>query len=53
MENQQMHDLYVNLAKEVATCLLLEVVDLKKATSDYLSKCDGRFSLAKSLAEKA
>ncbi len=34
IENQQTHDLCVNLAREVATCLLLEVMDPKKATSD-------------------
>ncbi len=34
MGNQQMHALCVNLAREMAICLLLEVADLKKATSD-------------------
>ena len=47
-ENQQTHDLCVNLAREVATCLLLEVADPKKATSDYLSNGDGRLSWAMS-----
>jgi hypothetical protein len=51
-ENQQVHDLCVNLAREVATCLLLEVMDPKKATSDYLSKCNGRFSWAMSSTEE-
>lgn len=44
IENQQTNDLCVNLAREVVTCLLLEVADPKKATSDYLSNCNGRFS---------
>jgi hypothetical protein len=44
IENQQTNDLCVNLAREVATCLLLEVADQKKATSDYLSKGNGKFS---------
>ncbi len=30
IENQQTHDLCVNLAREVATCLLLEVMDPKR-----------------------
>ena len=47
-----MHDLCVNLAREVATCLLLEVMDPKKATSDHLSKCNGRFSWAMSSTEE-
>jgi hypothetical protein len=47
-----MHDLCMNLAREVATCLLLKVVDPKKAPSDYLSTCNGRFSWAKSSEEK-
>ena len=51
-ENQQTNDLCVNLAKEVATCLLLEVADPKKATSDYLSKGDGRFSWSVSSEEE-
>jgi hypothetical protein len=51
IENQQTHDLCVNLAREVATCLLLEVADPKKAISDYLWKGDGRFSWAQSSAE--
>jgi hypothetical protein len=46
-ENQQTNDLCVDLAREVATCLMLEVADPKKATSDYLSECDGRFSWSK------
>jgi hypothetical protein len=52
IENQQTNDLCVNLAREVATCLLLEVADPKKATSDYLSKCNGRFSWDKSSTEE-
>ncbi len=36
----------------MATYLLLEVADPKKATSDYLSTCDGRFSWAKSSEEE-
>jgi hypothetical protein len=52
IENQQTHDLCVTLAREVATCLLLEVADPKKATSDYLSKCNGRFSWAMSSTEE-
>jgi hypothetical protein len=52
IENQQTHDLCVNLAREVATCLLLEVADPKKATSDYLSKGNGRFSWAVSSEEE-
>ena len=51
-ENQQTNDLCVDLAREVATCLMLEVADPKKATSDYLSKCDGRFSWSKLTAEE-
>ena len=51
-ENQQMHALCVNLAREVATCLLLEVADPKKATLDYLLKCNGRFSWDKSSTEE-
>ena len=51
-ENQQTNDLCVNLAREVATCLMLEVADPKKATSDYLSECDGRFSWSKLTAEE-
>jgi len=35
IENQQTHDLCVNLAREVATCLLLEVADKKKATLPF------------------
>ena len=31
---------------------MLEIVDPKKATSDYLSKCDGRFSWSKLTAEE-
>jgi hypothetical protein len=46
IENQQTHDMCVSLAREVATCLLLEVADPKKATSDYLSNGGGRFSWA-------
>ena len=52
IENQQTHDLCVNLAREVVTCLLLEVTDPKKATSDYLSKCSVRFSWAMSSTEE-
>ena len=52
IENQQTHDLCVSLAKEVATCLLLEVADPKKATSDYLSNDNGRFSWAMSSEEE-
>jgi hypothetical protein len=52
IENQQTHDLCVSLAREVATCLLLEVADPKKATSDYLSNGDGRFSWAMSSEEE-
>ena len=52
IENQQMHDLCINLAREVATRLLLEVMDPKKANSDYLLKCNGRFSWAMSLTEE-
>jgi hypothetical protein len=52
IKNQQMHDLCVNLAREVATCLLLEVADPKKATLDYLSKCNGRLSWDKSSTEE-
>jgi hypothetical protein len=51
IENQKMHNLCVNLARGEKTCLLLEVADPKKATSDYLSKGDGSFSWAKSSAE--
>ena len=51
-ENQQTNDLCVDLAREVATCLMLEVADPKKATSDYLSKCDGRFSQSKLIEEE-
>ena len=36
----------------MATCLLLEVMDPKKATLDYLSKCNGRFSWAMSSTEE-
>ena len=54
------HELRINrrmicvfiLAREVATCLLLEVMDPKKASSDYLSKCNGRFSWAMSSTEE-
>ena len=31
---------------------MLEVADPKKATSDYLSECDGRFSWSKLTAEE-
>ena len=51
-ENQQTNDLCVDLAREVATCLMLEVADPKKATSDYLLECDGRFSWSKLTAEE-
>jgi hypothetical protein len=51
-ENQKTNDLCVNLAREVAMCLMLQVADPKKATSDYLSKCDGRFSWSKLTAEE-
>ncbi len=51
-ENQQTHDMCVSLAREVATCLLLEVADPKKATSDYLSNGGGRFSWAVSSEEE-
>ncbi len=51
-DNQHLHDLCVDLAREVETCLLLEVVDPKKATSNYLLKCNGIFSWAKSSAEE-
>ncbi len=44
IENQQTHVMCVSFAREVATCLLLEVADPKKATSDYLSNGGGRFS---------
>jgi len=50
IEKQHTHHLCVNLA--VATCLLLEVADPKKATSDYLSKGGGRFSWAVSSEEE-
>ncbi len=36
----------------MATYLLLEVADPKKATSDYLSKCNARFSWAMSSTEE-
>ena len=36
----------------MATCLLLEVADPKKATSDYILKCNGRFSWAMSSIEE-
>jgi hypothetical protein len=52
IENQQMHDLCVDLAREVATCLLLEVADPKKVTLNYLLKCNGRFSWDKSSTEE-
>jgi len=52
IENQQTNDLCVNLTREVATCLLLEVADPKKATSDYLSKGNGKFSWAVSSEEE-
>jgi hypothetical protein len=52
IENQQTNDLCVNLAREVATCLLLEVADPKKAISDYLSNCNRRFSWDKSSTEE-
>ena len=52
IENQQTHDLCVSLAREVATCLLLEVADPKKATSDYLLNGGGRFSWAVSSEEE-
>ena len=52
IENQQTHDLCVNLAREMTTCLLLEVADPKKAISDYLLKGDGRFSWAMSSEEE-
>ena len=42
----------MNLAREVATCLLWEVTDKKKATSDYLSEGYGRFSWAVSSKEE-
>ena len=51
-ENQQMHNLCVDLAREVAMCLMLEVADPKKATSDYLAKCNGRFNWSKLTAEE-
>ena len=51
-ENQQTNDLCVDLERDVAMCLMLEVADPKKATSDYLSKCDGRFSWSKLTAEE-
>ena len=51
-ENQQTNDLCVDLAREVATCLMLEVADPKKATSDYLSECDGMFSWSKLTTEE-
>jgi len=51
-DNQQTNDLCVDLAREVATCLMLEVVDPTKATSDYLSECNGRFSWSKLTAEE-
>jgi hypothetical protein len=38
--------------RSLATCLLLEVADPKKATSDYLSIGDGRFSWAASSEEE-
>jgi len=52
MENQQKHDLCVNLAREMARCLLLEVADNKQATSNFLSECNGRFSWAMSSTEE-
>jgi hypothetical protein len=51
-ENQQMNEFCVNLAREMATCLMLEVADPKNATLDYLSKDNGRFRWAKSSAEE-
>ena len=52
IENQQTHSLCVNLARKAETCLLLEVADPKKATSDYLSDCNSRFSWNKSSTEE-
>jgi hypothetical protein len=48
----QTNDLCANLAREVATSLLLEVEDPKKATSDYLLNCNGRFSWDKFSTEE-
>ena len=43
-ENIATKDLANNMAVEMASCLLIELRDEKKATSDYLSSGEGKFS---------
>ena len=43
-ENKQTTQMVLKMAAEVAACMLKELRDPKKATSDYLSSKDGQFS---------
>ena len=43
-ENKQTTDMVLKMATEVAACMLKELRDPKKATSDYLSSEEGQFS---------
>ena len=43
-KNKQTTDMVLKMATEVAACMLKELRDPKKATSDYLSSEEGQFS---------
>ena len=44
IENKATDNLVAKMAVEVAQCMLTELRDPKKATSDYLTSADGKFS---------
>ena len=51
-ENKQTDDLVKKMAVEVANCLLTELRDPKKATSDYFSSKKGEFSWGQTFNEE-
>ena len=46
MENRQTHQFCCRLAEEIASTILAELRDPRKATSQYLSSCMGKYSKA-------
>ena len=51
-ENKATTELVHKMAVEVASCLLTELRDPKKATSDYLSSAEGKFSWGETTDEE-